>query len=444
LIFLPQEIIRKKRDREELSAAEIRQFVLGIAEGSVNQGQIAAFTMATYLNGMSVAERVALTLAMRDSGTVLDWEPVLAPGSKVIEKHSSGGVGDEKVTLLVLPIVAACGVFAPNISGRSLGHTGGELDLLESIPGYTIEPSNELFLQTVRDVGTAIIGPTSGLAPADRAIFHVRDVTATVESIPLIVSSILSKKLAAGPDGMVMTVPFGTGAFMREEADAVRLARALVEVGEAAGLPIVTLISDLEQVLGDAVGNAPQIFEVIAFLQGTRQEARLRTVVLTIAAEIVLLAGAAPDPAAATSLVAAKLADGSAAERFGAMVAALGGPADLMADPARSLDRAEVIAPVPAPQAGFVHGMDCFAIGMALVGIGAGRTHPDDEIDYAVGISQVAHVGDAVGEAAPLCLLHARTPEQWEQAAAVIRQAVRTGPEPVTPPPVFRGRFASY
>ena len=255
MIFLPQEIIRKKRDREELSAAEIRQFVLGIAEGSVNQGQIAAFTMATYLNGMSVAERVALTLAMRDSGTVLDWEPVLAPGSKVIEKHSSGGVGDEKVTLLVLPIVAACGVFAPNISGRSLGHTGGELDLLESIPGYTIEPSNELFLQTVRDVGTAIIGPTSGLAPADRAIFHVRDVTATVESIPLIVSSILSKKLAAGPDGMVMTVPFGTGAFMREEADAVRLARALVEVGEAAGLPIVTLISDLEQVLGDAVAN---------------------------------------------------------------------------------------------------------------------------------------------------------------------------------------------
>jgi thymidine phosphorylase len=399
--------------------------------------------MAVYLNGMSVAERVALTLAMRDSGTVLDWRPLLADGGKVIEKHSSGGVGDEKVTLMVLPIVAACGVFAPNISGRSLGHTGGELDLLESIPGYNIEPTNEVVLKTVSEVGMAIIGPTADLAPADRTIFHVRDVTSTVESIPLIVSSILSKKLAAGPDGMVMTVPFGSGAFMREEADAVRLAKALVEVGEAAGLPIVTLVSDLEQVLGDAVGNALQIFEVIAFLKGTKREARVREVVLTIAAEMVVLAGVAPDMAAALALAEAKLADGSAAERFGAMVAALGGPADLMLNPDRHLDKAEVVAPVFSLSSGFVQRMDCWVIGMALVAMGAGRTNPEDKIDYAVGISQTAHLGDEVSEEVPLCMLHARSQKQWEQAATAILEAFAVGAQPLTPPPVFRQRFAS-
>ena len=442
-MFLPQAVIRKKREREELTANEISDFVNGVVQGTVDPGQIGAFTMATYLNGMSVAECVALTLAMRDSGTVLDWVPVLAAGSKVVEKHSSGGVGDEKVTLLVLPIVAACGVFAPNISGRSLGHTGGELDLLESIPGYNIEPPSGMFLRAVRDVGTAIIGPTADLAPADRAIFHVRDVTSTVESIPLIVSSILSKKLAAGPHGMVMTVPFGTGAFMREKYDAEHLAQALVEVGEAARLPIVTLVSDLEQVLGDAVGNALQIFEVIEFLQGTRQEARVREVVLTIAAEMLVLAGVAPDMEAAAIEVAQKLGDGNAAERFGAMVAALGGPADLMAQPHRYLPSAGIVAPIYPSTEGFVQRMDCWALGMALVSMGAGRVHPDDKIDYAVGINRVAHEGDEVGRETPLCVLHARSQEQWEQAAAVIEQAFQVGAAAPTVTPVFGRRFAS-
>lgn len=450
-MFLPQEIVRRKRDREELSPSEIAAFVRGVVAGTVNQGQIGAFTMATYLNGMTVAERVALTLAMRDSGTVLDWKPVLAPGCKVLEKHSSGGVGDEKVTLMVLPIVAACGVFVPNISGRSLGHTGGELDLLEAIPGYAIEPVNELFLNAVKHTGLAIIGPTPDLAPADRAIFHVRDVTATVESIPLIVSSILSKKLASGPQGMVMTVPFGTGAFMREEADAARLAEALVEVCQAAGLPIVTLVSDLDQVLGDSVGNALQILEVIDFLEGKRQERRVREVALTIAAEMIVLAGVAPDLDAALALAEARLADGSAAQRFAAMVAALGGPADLLNNPARHLDRADTVAPVYPASPGFVQSMDCFAIGMTLVGIGTGRAHPEDRIDYAVGISRVAHLGDHVGDhvgnaeasAAPLCLLHARTADQWQQAAPAIRDAFRIGPYPVATSPVFRRRIAS-
>ncbi len=441
--FLPQAIIRKKRDREILTAAEIRAFVLGIAQGAVNQGQIGAFTMAVFLNGMTVEERVALTLAMRDSGRIIDWVPLLGTGSIVIEKHSSGGVGDEKVTLMVLPIVAACGIFAPNISGRSLGHTGGELDLLESIPGYAIEPPTDVFLRTVKDVGTAIIGPTADLAPADRTIFHVRDVTATVESIPLIVGSILSKKLAAGPHGMVMTVPFGTGAFMREEAQAAELARALVAVAQAAGLPMVALISDLDQVLGDAVGNALQIREVIAFLQGTAQEARVRETVLTLAAEIVLLAGAATDAASALALVTAKLADGSAGDRFAAMVGALGGPADLMRDPDRYLAQADVVAPVYPTTAGFITGMDCYRIGMALVALGAGRVDPADAIDFAVGINRVAHVGDTVGPDAPLCLLHARTAQQWDRAAAELRSAYQIGDARPAAAPNFRSRLAT-
>ena len=441
-MFLPQAVIRKKRNREALSDAEIREFVTGIAHGTVNQAQVGAFTMAVFLNGMTVPECVALTLAMRDSGRVIDWQPLLGACGKAIEKHSSGGVGDEKVTLMVLPIVAACGVFAPNISGRSLGHTGGELDLLEAIPGYAIQPPTALFERTVKDVGAAIIGPTADLAPADRTIFHVRDVTATVECIPLIVGSILSKKLAAGPHGMVMTVPFGTGAFMRDEAQAAELAGALVEVATAAGLPMVALISDLEQVLGDSVGNALQIRETIAFFHGTKQEKRVLETVLTIAAEIVLLAGAAPGLASATAMVTAKLADGSAGKRFGAMVTALGGPSDLMNDPERYLADTEIVAPVYPHAGGFVESMDCYRIGMALVAMGAGRVNPEDTIDFAVGISRVAHLGDAVGPSQPLCLLHARTQPQWEQAAVQLRAAYQIGDAPPAPAPIFRGRLA--
>ena len=423
----------------------------GILEGKVDQGQIGAFTMATYLNGMTLAERVALTEAMRDSGAVLDWKPLLG-NAPVVEKHSSGGVGDEKVTLLVMPLVAACGVFSPNISGRSLGHTGGELDLLEAIPGYNIEPASELFQKTVQQVGTAIIGPTPGLAPADRAIFHVRDVTATVESIPLIVSSILSKKLACGAHAMAMTVPFGTGAFMRRQQDAVCLAEGLIEVARAAGLPMVARISDLQQVLGDCVGNALQIREVIAFLQGDRQEPRLREVVVTMAAEILLLGQAASSFEQALRMVEARLADGSGAERFGAMVAALGGPSDLMQHPDRYLDRAAVVAPIfpqavgtasARSEAEIVQSMDCWAIGMSLVVLGAGRAHPQDRIDHAVGISAVAHVGDRVGPGQPLCMLHARTQERWQQAASTLQQVFHVSSEVATRTPVFGQRFTT-
>ena len=442
-MFLPQETIRKKRDRQKLSDTEIRQFVLGITRGLVSQGQIGAFTMAIYLNGMTSVEQAALTTAMRDSGTVLNWD-CLPSDSKIIEKHSSGGVGDEKVTLIVTPIVAACGVFAPNISGRSLGHTGGELDLLESIPGYNIQPSPELFQSTVRRVGTAIIGPTDQLAPADRAIFHVRDVTSTVECIPLIVSSILSKKLAAGARGLVMTVPFGTGAFMRREEDAAKLAKALVDVAQQAHLPMVALISDLEQVLGDSVGNALQIREVIAFLGGGLQEPRLRAVVFAICAEILLLTDLAPTLAAAEQLVEAQLNNRQGAAKFAAMVAALGGPADLLVNPNSYLERAQVIAPVYSYEPGYIASMDCHKIGMTLVRLGAGRAQPEDKIDFAVGISNVAHVGDIVNEARPLCLLHAQDQDQWNEAACDLRGAYTLSATAPAIDPVMRQRFVSH
>ena len=342
---------------------------------------------------------------------------------------------------MVTPLVAACGVVSPNISGRSLGHTGGELDLLEAIPGYAIEPSREVFERVVAAIGTAIIGPTSDLAPADRAIFHVRDVTATVESIPLIVSSILSKKLASGAQGLVMTVPFGSGAFMRTEADAGELAKALIEVADTAGLPMVALISDLEEVLGNSVGNALQMREVIDFLLGREQDVRLREVVLTIAEEIVQLATGVGDPKATRTLVQEKLDDGSAVAKFTEMVRALGGPADLVKLPENYLAHAAVILPVHSDRGGFVQSMDCYRIGMALNGLGAGRAQPSDAIDYAVGISRVAHLGDAVGAERPLCILHAQNHEQWEIAAEQIRMAVSIGSASTKPKPVIRQRL---
>jgi thymidine phosphorylase len=443
-MFLPQEVVRKKRDREHLTASEIRQFILGVGDGSVSDAQIAAFTMATCLNGMSLEEQVALTFAMRDSGRVTDWKRVLPSGSRVVEKHSSGGVGDEKVTLIVTPLVAACGIYLPNISGRSLGHTGGELDLLESIPGYRIEPSRERFEAVVRDVGTAIIGPTPDLAPADRAIFHVRDITATVESIPLIVSSILSKKLAAGADGLVMTVPFGTGAFMRRPGDAVHLAQGLIEVASAADLPMVAWISDLDQVLGDSVGNSLEVLETIEFLQGDKREARLLEVVLQLAAEILVMADVTDEMENAKSLIHEKLADGSGASKFGAMVAAMGGPADLLEHPLKYLQQAPIVEAIYASEAGFIVSMDCFAVGMALVELGAGRAQPRDAIDYAVGISDVVHLGDSVVASKPLCTLHARTKEQWHEAAAKLRRAFVIRGEAGRVPPVLLERLASH
>jgi thymidine phosphorylase len=442
-VFLPQTVIRKKRDNGPLSEREIEQFVNGAVTGAVSEGQIGAFTMAVYLNGMTTRERVALALAMRDSGSIVDWSRIGLSGRTIIDKHSSGGVGDEKVSLLVAPLVAACGIHMPMISARGLGHTGGEIDLLAAIPGYDIAPPSSLFMTTVRDVGCAIIGPTDELAPADLAIFKVRDVSATVESIPLITGSIMSKKLAAGINGLVMTVPFGTGAFMQTEERARELASSLIEVAAGIGVPLVVLISDLTQVLGDAVGSAPQIREIVDFLTGDRREPRLLETVLAISSEALVMGGISDSSTAARNVAQRRLEEGAAADRFARMVALLGGPSDLVERPESHLATAPVHAPVYPGESGIVQEMDCYAIGMAMVSLGAGRSRPDDAVDVAVGLSGMAQVGATVGPGRPLCVIHARDRRAWDRAAESTRVAVRLGSG--TPPsePVIRGRLTT-
>ncbi|MCX5514374.1 thymidine phosphorylase [Kaistia algarum] len=440
--FFPQEVIRKKRDRGTLSPEEIAFFVKGITDGSISEGQIGAFNMAVYLNGMERDETTAFALAMRDSGDVIDWNSIGLSGPTIIDKHSSGGVGDEKVSLILAPLVAACGIHMPMISARGLGHTGGEVDLMESM-GCHIGPPSEVFMKTVADVGCAIIGPTGRLAPADARIYYVRDVTATVESIPLITGSIMSKKLAAGINGLVMSVNFGSGAFMTTIEDARALAQSMLGVAEGAGVPMVTHLGDMDEVMGDAVGSLPQIREVIAFLTGGPREARLEIIVMELAAEVLVMGDLAPDLGTAKSMLAARLADGSAAQRFGRMVAALGGPVDLVGAPDAHLERAPYIRPVFALGEGSVARVDARAVGMALLSIGSGRTRPDQSIDHAVGLTGMIHVGDVAGPERPIAMLHARDEAAWDRAAAGLRAAVTLADAAVPARAVLHDRLAT-
>ena len=441
--LLPQEIIRKKRDRGVLSAEEIAFFIAGVTSGTISEGQIGAFNMAVYLNGMERDELTAFALAMRDSGDVIDWSTIGIGGRTLIDKHSSGGVGDEKVSLIVAPLVAACGIKMPMISARGLGHTGGEVDLMESMPGVQIAPPVEVFMQTVAEVGCAIIGPTRRLAPADGAIYYVRDVTATVESIPLITGSIMSKKLAAGINGLVMSVNFGSGAFMPTVDDAYALAQSMLGVAEGAGVPMVMHLCDMDEVMGDAVGGLPQIREVIGFLTGGPREARLEEIVMTLSAEILIMGGLAATSAEARTLLKTRLDDGSAADRFGRMVASLGGPADLVTNPDRHLEQAPFIRPVFAETDGYVARVDARAVGLALLGIGSGRTRPDQSIDHAVGLSGMIHVGDRAGTDRPLAILHARDAAAWSRAAAALRAAITLSDTRLATQPLTRERLAT-
>ncbi len=333
--FLPAQVIRAKRNGESLSDIAIHRFVEGIGSGEVSEAQIGAFTMACFLNGMTPQETAALTLAMRASGEVVDWSGSGLDPRTIIEKHSTGGTGDENVSLIVAPLVAACGVAMPMISARGLGHTGGEVDLMEAVPGAAIAPSTDVFRNAVIAAGAAIIGPTPQLAPADAAIYYVRDVTATVESIPLITASILSKKLAAGASGLVMSVNYGSGAFMSTYGEAEALAKSLIAVARLAGLPMVAPIVEMDEVMGDAIGSRLQLREVIGFLSGGKQESRIRALVMDLSAEILIMAGLADTQQEALDLAEARLADGSALNRFQRMIAALGGPQDLAANPDR-------------------------------------------------------------------------------------------------------------
>lgn len=430
--MLPQEVIRAKRDGQALSAEAISDFIAGLTAGSVGEGQAAAFAMAVLFRGMDADERAALTRAMADSGTVLRWDGLDGP---VVDKHSTGGVGD-KVSLMLAPIVAACGAYVPMISGRGLGHTGGTLDKLDSIPGYRTGPDLDAFERVVRDVGCAIIGQTDDLAPADRRLYAIRDVTATVESAPLITASILSKKLAAGLQGLVMDVKCGTGAFMDDLTKARDLADALAETARRAGLPTVALITDMNQVLGRTAGNALEVADAVAFLTGTARDPRTLEVTLALAGEMLALGGLCEDAEAGRTAARAALEDGRAAEVFGRMVSALGGPADLLENPDTHLVRAAVAVPVYAEGSGTVARIDARRLGVAVIELGGGRRLASDRIDHRVGLTEIAGIGEAVGPDIPLAVIHAEDADRAAAVADTVRAAYALGDGPGDPGPV--------
>jgi len=428
---LPQELIRRKRDGGELEGHEIEWLVRGITDGWVSDAQVGAFAMAVVLKGMTRDERVALTGAMMRSGEVLDWSEAGLPGP-ALDKHSTGGVGD-KVSLLLGPMVAACGGAVPMISGRGLGHTGGTLDKLESIPGYLTTPDPERLRAAVRNAGCAIIGQTRDLAPADRRLYAIRDATATVESLPLIVASILSKKLAAGLDALVMDVKAGSGAFMTDIDSARELAQAIVDVAAGNGLPARALITDMDRVLGRTAGNALEVREAIDHLTGAAGDPRLVEITVELCRELLALGGLdGRDPAEA-------LRSGAAAERFAAMVAELGGPSDLLERPDAHLPVAPRVSAALPARAGIVTTVDVRAVGLAVVALGGGRRHETESIDHAVGLSEVAAPGERVGPAdAPLAVVHARTEADADAAIAALRAAFTVGDEaPVDPPAIL-------
>jgi thymidine phosphorylase len=420
-----------------LSPEEIQFFVRGITDGSVSEGQIAALAMAVYFNDMSMDERVAFTLAMRDSGAVLDWSGLNLPGP-VLDKHSTGGVGDV-VSLLLGPMVAACGGYVPMISGRGLGHTGGTLDKFDSIPGYNTVPDNELFRKVVKEVGVAIIGQTSNLAPSDKRFYSIRDVTATVESVAMITGSILSKKLSAGLQALVMDVKVGTGAFMPTYDKSVELAESIVKVGNGAGMMTSAILTDMNESLAPYAGNAVEVRGAIDYLTGKSRPARLHEVTMALCAEMLVLGKLAADEVEARQKLQAALDTGAATERFARMVVALGGPANLVENPDQHLEQAPIVVPAPALKSGYAAATDCRGIGLSVVSLGGGRRRPTDAIDFAVGLTELAALGDRIEAGQPLAMVHARTEAAAAQAIAEIQAAYTIAEDkPAANPVIYR------
>ena len=423
MVFLPQEVIARKRDGKTLSEAEIAAFIDGFTHGTVSHAQAAAFAMAVYFQDMSMPERVALTLAMRDSGDVLDWSDLDGP---VADKHSTGGVGDN-VSLMLAPILAAMGIYVPMISGRGLGHTGGTLDKFDAIPGYQTQPDNALFRQVVRQAGCAIIGQTANLAPADKALYAIRDVTGTVESIPLITASILAKKLAAGLGALVLDVKTGSGAFMPTLDASRALAESLVSVANGAGLKTGALITDMNEPLASAAGNGLEVRNAVDFLTGRHQDSRLREVTLALCAVVAEMTGTAATIEAGRLLAESALDSGRAAERFSVMVHALGGPGDFIDNMDTHLAPAPIVRDVFADSEGLVAEIDTRGVGMAVVALGGGRTMPTDSIDHRVGFDRLAGLGATLDPTRPIARLHARDQDSAAEAERRLKAAYRLG-----------------
>ena len=415
-------IIVKLRDGSQPSADDLQWFAQGLASGEVTDAQAGAFAMAVLLKGLGEAGRVALTRAMRDTGHVLKWD---MPGP-VLDKHSTGGIGD-CVSLLLAPALAACGAYVPMISGRGLGHTGGTLDKLEAIPGFRTGLTEAQLRAQLNDVGCAIVSASAEIAPADRRLYAVRDVTGTVESVDLITASILSKKLAAGLEALVLDVKCGSGAFMKSLAEAEVLARALVSTAQGAWCMTSALITDMSQPLATAAGNALEVIEVMETLTGSSVNAALWDITMALGGEALALGGLADDPADGALRIEQALESGAAAEIFGQMVAAQGGPHDFVDRWPDRLPAAAVIREVPCPRAGLVQTIDGQALGLVVVGLGGGRQREGDRLNLSVGLSDLAGIGEDIGEGDPLCMVHAASEAAADEAVARIQAAYVLG-----------------
>lgn len=435
-----QDIIAKKRDGGTLSAAEIGFFVEAYTRGGVPDYQAAALLMAIYLRGMDAQETADLTSAMAASGRTLDLAGVLPPGTATLDKHSTGGVGD-KTSLVVVPILAAAGVAVCKMSGRGLGHTGGTLDKLESIPGFRVGLTPEEMTAQVARIGACLAGQTDDLAPADKKLYALRDATATVGSLPLIVGSILSKKLAGGAEAFLFDVKAGGGALMKTPDEARALAEALVLGARANGRRALAVLSDMSQPLGRTVGNALEVAEAVDLLTpGADADPRLTALCIRLAAEGLVLAGKADDLSSGELLAQRTLASGAAREKLREIIVAQGGDARVIDEPADVLPKAPVIRLVPAPAAGFIAGIDAEAVGHIVVALGGGRLRKEDTVDHAVGVIVRAAVGSAVSAGAPLAEVHARTDEDAGAAADRLLAAYRLTDSPLPPAALILGR----
>ncbi len=431
----PYELIKAKREGRVLAADDIKAFIAGYTEGSIPDYQMSAMCMAIFFRGLTPPELAAWTRAMLHSGEVLDLSDI--PGIKV-DKHSTGGVGD-KVSLCLAPLAAACGVKVPMISGRGLGHTGGTLDKLESIPGFRVDLGVSDYRRLVRDVGACLIGQTSTLAPADKKLYALRDVTATVDCIPLIASSIMSKKLAEGIDALVLDVKVGSGAFMKSLDDARTLARTMVKIGDEMGKKVVALLTDMDQPLGRTVGNALEVEEAVDVLRGAAAE-DLTECTLALTGEMLILAKVATDEADARRRMAQAIADGSAMRKLGEIVAAQGGDPRVAGDTS-ILPKARKVVDVPSPADGYIVGVDTEAVGLAGMTLGAGRERVDSKIDPGVGFVLQKRVGDRVKAGEPLAKMHVNDDGRIANVTARLQSAYRIGSEKPAPRPLVIERI---
>ena len=430
-----RDILARLRVGDPLDPDQFQWFARGLADGTVSDAQAGAFAMAICKSPIGPAARVSLTHAMRDTGQVMSWDL----DGPVLDKHSTGGVGDT-VSLPLAPALAACGAFVPMLSGRGLGHTGGTLDKMEAIPGYRAIIGNDELARVVGEVGCAIVGASGEIAPADKRLYAVRDVTSTVESIDLITASILSKKLSEGLEGLILDVKTGSGAFMADPADALALAQSLVDTAQGAGCKCTALLTDMSQPLARAAGNALEVMEAMEILTGSGGSARLRQVTLSLGGELLVLGGLAANAAEGEAKINAALHSGAAAEIFGHMVATLGGPGDFVSRWRDRLPAAPVMVDIAPKEPGYVTAIDTRAVGEAVVRLGGGRLVQTDKVDPAVGLTDLAGIGERVDRDRPLARIHARTEDSARTAAEALHRAYRLSAAPVSPPDLVQER----